>query len=888
MATGDHPHTSVPDEANGYQSNEPEVVVVEMISSVTSNGLSELVSQQQDCAVSGALSVDNVNGIDSAANQEDQPNRSSHDLQPGLQQEIQPKLQSSTEISAEATQSNGESASDHYMAKQESPTGDKDVHGNLTDAVHYFEAIEKRLEHLEDKFEKQKDKPDESNGSSKDQKRRVTVPSIKRVNWHHFKNVSMKSQPHAIEVLMGPAKYYPTAAAEKRKARKEKQLGMIPPDWDAGVLEGKPDPSINRSVPERMRVWSIPVLLILDELNNYPPHSVPTHVETYLRPFKNLLRCRDGINAYLETLEAKWGAVEQITESLPSTDNDKPKDARNPIPVMNASYGYVVDPPRTESSSMDTRETPEEAGGLPSIDKSEVKVESKPSESVYEIMDSVEALRDLRCLKKFIDEDVLQVVDRYKKDVDRKIRFHDLWYLFQPGVEVVALAKQQMEPPKATLKTRNTLRAYQTTYKVYSTVGGRHNLCEKDSNASDSEDEDFFDRESAEGQSGKTGPNPFIVRCYYIDYDGTSYFPATHDFHITPFEGERNITSLDIFPARFLSDLNSFRQNLIVRGRRFVGLLDAKHMRYNGPKHVCRPCGCAYEYSNGKLVLGQPHNVTGEVIVDFREAWKVDDFWMPEQRMYRLRQNLREINEEWGIEFPEEPADDIYPRPAYEFVVNDHSDDAELTKKAIENNKFLREYNQHRADVNVLQILAEDELMLLPSRVMGYVLRERIFAPLDLRYLSNVSADPEGFNDLELPGGHKEMVQALVREHFQGKSSESGQEDYDIIAGKGRGLIILLHGVPGVGKTSTAECVAAFTGRPLFPITCGDLGTTATSVEDSLRDKFHLASTWNCVLLLDEADIFLAQRDRQNLERNAIVSGEWSVRRHRPHLLTVG
>ncbi len=58
----------------------------------------------------------------------------------------------------------------------------------------------------------------------------------------------------------------------------------------------------------------------------------------------------------------------------------------------------------------------------------------------------------------------------------------------------------------------------------------------------------------------------------------------------------------------------------------------------------------------------------------------------------------------------------------------------------------------------------------------------------------------------------------------------------------------------GVGKTSTAECVADLTQRPLFPITCGDIGETASEVQKSLDYNFQLARKWGCVLLLDEAE----------------------------------
>ncbi len=58
----------------------------------------------------------------------------------------------------------------------------------------------------------------------------------------------------------------------------------------------------------------------------------------------------------------------------------------------------------------------------------------------------------------------------------------------------------------------------------------------------------------------------------------------------------------------------------------------------------------------------------------------------------------------------------------------------------------------------------------------------------------------------------------------------------------------------GVGKTSTAECVADLTQRPLFPVTCGDIGETASEVQTNLDLNFQLAHKWGCVLLLDEAE----------------------------------
>ena len=79
-------------------------------------------------------------------------------------------------------------------------------------------------------------------------------------------------------------------------------------------------------------------------------------------------------------------------------------------------------------------------------------------------------------------------------------------------------------------------------------------------------------------------------------------------------------------------------------------------------------------------------------------------------------------------------------------------------------------------------------------------------------------------------------------------------------------------GPPGVGKTLAAECIADLYGRPLYSVTSGDIGTKSGEVEMSIRKIFDYAVTWNAIVLLDEAEIFLAERDRENIERNALVS----------------
>jgi hypothetical protein len=53
----------------------------------------------------------------------------------------------------------------------------------------------------------------------------------------------------------------------------------------------------------------------------------------------------------------------------------------------------------------------------------------------------------------------------------------------------------------------------------------------------------------------------------------------------------------------------------------------------------------------------------------------------------------------------------------------------------------------------------------------------------------------------------------------------------------------------------------------------GDLGTTSTEVEKALETNFDLANKWDCILLLDEADVFLAARTKADFQRNGLVAG---------------
>lgn len=52
----------------------------------------------------------------------------------------------------------------------------------------------------------------------------------------------------------------------------------------------------------------------------------------------------------------------------------------------------------------------------------------------------------------------------------------------------------------------------------------------------------------------------------------------------------------------------------------------------------------------------------------------------------------------------------------------------------------------------------------------------------------------------------------------------------------------------------------------------GDIGTDPEGVEKYLDSVLYIGTLWGCVVLLDEADIFLEERTQMDLQRNALVS----------------
>ncbi|KAI1742631.1 hypothetical protein F4680DRAFT_411273 [Xylaria scruposa] len=157
-------------------------------------------------------------------------------------------------------------------------------------------------------------------------------------------------------------------------------------------------------------------------------------------------------------------------------------------------------------------------------------------------------------------------------------------------------------------------------------------------------------------------------------------------------------------------------------------------------------------------------------------------------------------------------------------------------------------------------------LLTTPIFLWGFNMQDKLWKKLSTSNVNDVDWDEKAFDSLVIDPDTKDVIQALVTNKVQNSMST------DLLRGKGSGLILLLHGPPGTGKTLTAESVAEHAKKPLYRVTCGDIGTKPEDVEQYLKKVLNLGKSWDCVVLLDEAEVFLQERSLEDIQRNALVS----------------
>ncbi|KAH8586747.1 hypothetical protein B0O99DRAFT_700889 [Bisporella sp. PMI_857] len=326
-------------------------------------------------------------------------------------------------------------------------------------------------------------------------------------------------------------------------------------------------------------------------------------------------------------------------------------------------------------------------------------------------------------------------------------------------------------------------------------------------------------------ESRKWGmPMPLKVHIWYLDYDGIKVGRRPDEVIIAPYEGEREITSLKVFPAKYL-DCNpdlSPRKRLEDRGEKFYSMLLGKQVDYNSFSMPAKKK--PKRYYSGRVIADQGSFYT------YAEYTETDAYPAP---------NI-------GVD---DASSGILAYLHYDCNCNQCNETRRAASSSsgwatYENIDFAKE-----PDLAVTKpdgTISRHRYFLFPRRIMGFDLKSKKWQALDVDFCKEPRIKIEAIENFVFPAEKLELIKALVHKYTSSKRKP--------------------------GATFTAECVAEFTSRPLLSLTCGDIGTDEFAVEEVFSKWFKLAEIWGAVMLIDEADVYLERREVNELTRNGLVS----------------
>ncbi|RDW91764.1 hypothetical protein BP5796_01158 [Coleophoma crateriformis] len=663
---------------------------------------------------------------------------------------------------------------------------------------------------------------------------RNTIPSVRECNFAQFKN---RFEPggtdgrYAVDVLVSGALLHQEINEEhKLRTLLSEQRGSGPiPRIGKDKALAKAVKLANTTIdvishaqlkekwPRRLRVQSPALLRILARVNG---ESWSDRPRTYYRPFNSLIYQHPEMREVLEVLEQRWGA---------QLDGNSSADA-----------GAANE--RTTNGAGDSREDDED-----------------------EADDCPGALACLRAYVKYVDENIMTDYHRFEEEdgsSNTRVRFSDLWYLFRTGEFVY-------RPVDGELPDRRDFRTGKRIWKTYYVDPVPERMVATAADDAENQDTALRHEDTA-----------FSLGCYYVDHTGEEFCVVKQKFTIEQFAGEMSVGALPIYPMRFCQDWSSNLTHAVQTGESLIELMKAKHCFYSGWTLTRSAGGDSTTDAQGAQ-LEQPEHINSEVMVDFGEAYQACPHWRPHRA--RMRQKIVEgltIQEDFRIRWWSGADRASLLGETTELIAVRSGVASKQRNKYVAKDPFLVAVseNTRRLQPTMEKDLTDDAKALLTGRVFAYVFQERKFAQLSVAKLRQSPKTDLALDSLKIPNAIKHAIQGSVRGHFLQKKVERRIDpnwaSLDLIQGKGTGLFILLHGVPGVGKTATAEAIAQANGKPLFKMTVGDLGVTPDRLELSLREIFRLASIWDCILLLDEVDTFFSQRSRADTatHKNAMVS----------------
>jgi hypothetical protein len=374
---------------------------------------------------------------------------------------------------------------------------------------------------------------------------------------------------------------------------------------------------------------------------------------------------------------------------------------------------------------------------------------------------------------------------------------------------------------------------------------------------------------SYEYESWLTQAKSLVIDGRYLEYDGKAFGLGDHQVQIQAFKGHKKITSLSAYPLKYDKDPEGIKKQLVERGMKFVAL---QGMNYRLQK------GIAYMKHKNSVVR---FNIGGRVMIDPAIFRRINPNY---QLSYIKHDELDqdedndedEDDESDGCGCGDDEDDSENEKDKMRMVMwKDHKGkkwpiklpQSVIDKEAGSNPEVKLETGEEDTD-NKCHVFTEEELLIASPVVLGFAFSEKYWLEFSLSGIEEIKWNPEAFESLVLPDRIKSNLKGLVSSH----RFNAAKTIDDVIQGKGKGLNVVLHGPPGVGKTLTGESIAEYLHCPLYAVSAGELGTNSRSLEQDLNRIMDITHSWGAILLLDEADVFLEARQPHDIHRNSLVS----------------
>ncbi|KAJ9134155.1 26S protease regulatory subunit 4-like protein 1 [Pleurostoma richardsiae] len=397
----------------------------------------------------------------------------------------------------------------------------------------------------------------------------------------------------------------------------------------------------------------------------------------------------------------------------------------------------------------------------------------------------------------------------------------------------------------------------------------------------------------------------------YVDWDGSKFGYWTTTIRFDDFLGTKKITDLKAFPARYLHDLDEIKAGCLERAQKFQSLAGIHYKGYRSLEKSSRDAEGTGRLDR-RIILdaeGHPSRRSTSVLYDRPEEMKFRTGLITQAPVDKTPPGgHRPLPQPtFTVNGPVANYDGMpgfpmgRPMPPREDSIYSSDESSGARRRRLRNKKkkadhprvvtrkrsddSLSSIASDDSDSSVTKELSEFHLLLCNSRLLGFCLREKEWRSFDVERIQDIEWNAEPFDSLVLPEGYKELILSFVESQLK-----DGDTFDDVINGKGGGLVILLAGDPGVGKTLTAESVAEKMHTPLYKMELSELAedeedSGTEKDDDDISSTFDLAARWNAVLLIDECDMYLEKRSEASPKRNKIVSRFLQELEYYPSLL---